>query len=388
MISPLFALLLGACTSAPETPAPSAPADPLPAGVVRLSGDVPAGYADIAYGPDGTLYASWVELPKDGPPRVVLAASADGVQFDTVPIDDPRAPFVGVARKPWLAADADRVALVYGSGDPRSSAIVGISAPAGPDLVLDPAVTIAIDDPWDFVDQPSVAVDRAGALHVLWKGEREGRVRLYAAAEHDWTEPHEVDPFPGRICECCPTELQFDAAGDALLLLRNNIANQRDIWLARGPVGAPFDTIEQVSTNGWVVAGCPFEGPMLAQLDGGVLAATWVDATLGDTRVWLSVQQPGQSWAPEALVWPDADHSQSWPTIAATDDGALWITAETAFEGTELRRTADLGASFTDVAPFAALTGVALAAHGGRVTLVGADEAGVVYVQHLAEGAG
>jgi hypothetical protein len=201
------------------------------------SGKVVARSADVAVGPDGTVYVSWAD-ERSGDADVRVARSTDGgATFEpSVALDgEEREPLVSMARRPYVAADGDRMAVVFNQQDP-----VGISLYVSDAGALDFGTPIALgtDLPAsNFHDFPK-AIFRNGEIHVAWQTyDPDGwMVLARESAGYDATEADGLSA--GVPCECCPLDIA-QSGDDLLLAFRNNLDNQREHWVARRRTAAP-----------------------------------------------------------------------------------------------------------------------------------------------------
>jgi hypothetical protein len=320
------------------------------------------GWPDVAIAPDGTVWVSWAAVRlEDETGDVWLARSRDGGEtFETpIRVDTLDRLFLGSVRQPVLVADDERVAVAVGGGSYLDSSVwlyVG-SAREPRDFEaheLDAARVQGADAGTDIVlvDQPDVGFDAAGQLMVIWKqGSRDEAFRLVMGREQDGFARHEVERSgrSSQPCECCPTALQVYGDGEMLLAFRDNARNVRDIFVSRADPTHPFEPLAQVSSSGWQVGSCPFDGPTLADDGAGTLLAVWVSGHDEDNYAYLSTSPDrGQRWTPERRLRPGRQDSETWPDAASDGEGGLHVALEAIGLGTWLMSSRDGGATFTE----------------------------------------
>lgn len=319
-----------------------------------LSGS-PADGVDLEADADGDVWVGWVEAGR------YRLTHGDGVRFSAA-IDLGEAS-ASLARRPRLAVGDGRVAVVRSDGITNDARVVlRLGDAAGFEtIVLD-----ALDgSTLDVLDQPTVAFSD-GAVVASWKVGFNHDTAIAVARETDGFTREIVTALPPP-CPCCPHEVAF-AEGDLMLLQRSDQANLREIHLGRERNGQMVTS--RVSWNDWVVAGCPFDGPKIAN-DGG-LVVTWMDGTPGRATVWVARSDDGGATWSQGVPVLDRDLEQVFPNVVATAD-ALWLTVEALFEATWVLRSEDGGETWDEVARLP-LTGVDLAPGG----LAGIDAGGVV----------
>jgi len=325
--------MLGACTSA----------DPSSIDAGRDAVDQLV--AEAALGPDivasgDRLAMSWTER-RDDADELHLAtwSPTEGLATARVASDDV---VVGLARKPSIAwGDDGTVWVSFTSGDPRGSSLWLARATNGlAEVEVERIATAGPDQLPTLLDQPEVRVGPDGDVWLMVKAEVDHpTVELWLGRGTDDFDLQPVTPFPGRPCECCPHQLDFTPDGEALLTIRNDQQNLREIWVARAGRGSTdFDRVQQVSTTGWIVPGCPFDGPRMAARRDPRLVVTWVDATEGVTRPWLARSDDGgASWREEEALLEGRGTAFAYPLVV--DDGtSLWVAAEELWDGLVVSR--------------------------------------------------
>lgn len=347
---------------------------------LRLADDAQGG--DLA-ARDGRLVASWAEPTADGD-GLVVAEVTDGRPGPVVRPAPGVDVVVGLARKPSLALSADgAVRVTWSTGDPRGSTVGWLDDALAPDAAPVVLATAGPGQVPDLLDQPE-AFEGPDGPWVLYKGQVDHpTMGLFLARASTGWAPERLDPFPGRPCECCPHRLDATPGGDVLLTVRNDERNLREIWLARADAGTTaFDRRSQVSTTGWVVQGCPFDGPRTAVVDDDRLIVAWTDAASGRSRLWVATSDDGgASWSGEAAPFPD-DGTTAWgfPAVAATS-ARTWVAAEVL--GGTVRVAVDGGDGFVEVAPEVAVEAVELVADADGAWLLGHAPDGALWLQRL-----
>jgi hypothetical protein len=84
----------------------------------------------------------------------------------------------------------------------------------------------------------------------------------FGTFDRSWKQTGEM-PVDLRVCECCPTTAAVTSEGP-IVAYRNRSAEEiRDIYVARFERGKWTDPAP-VHTDGWKIAACPVNGPMLS----------------------------------------------------------------------------------------------------------------------------
>ncbi len=161
-------------------------------------------------------------------------------------------------------------------------------------------------------------------------GEGAGEMALYARSiEGDGRLGKEIVIDP-RVCDCCPTSAVRLADGALLVAYRDRSSDEvRDISVVRIVDGVVAEA-SWSSGDGWKVAGCPVNGPVLA-VRGENVALTWF--TFGsDMRARVSCafsKDGGRSFGPPVRVANTRAHGR----VDATFDESnrllvTWLEAD------------------------------------------------------------
>ena len=112
----------------------------------------------------------------------------------------------------------------------------------------------------------SLAADAKGDLFAAWLDKRGGHgTKLYGARSTDggvtWSKNVMIYDSPeGTICECCHPSVAIDAAGQILVMWRNWLGGSRDMYLTRSRDGVAFSKPEKLGTGTWPLNACPMDG--------------------------------------------------------------------------------------------------------------------------------
>jgi len=140
----------------------------------------------------------------------------------------------------------------------------------------------------------SLASDGKDTLFAIWLDKRSGKgTRVYGARSTDagatWSKNVPVYESPeGTICECCHPSVAIDAGGQVVVMWRNWLGGNRDMYLARSRDGMSFSRPEKLGTGSWPLNACPMDGGGMA-LSGGRIVTAWRRAE----NVFLA--EPGRS---------------------------------------------------------------------------------------------
>ena len=123
----------------------------------------------------------------------------------------------------------------------------------------------------------ALAATPSGFVVVAWLDLREKGTRIYAAVSRDhgatWTPDTLIYASPsGPVCECCHPSVAIGADGRVAIMFRNNLAGQRDMYLAESKDGVTFSPASKLGTNSWTLNACPMDGGAVAFNAEGVVS--------------------------------------------------------------------------------------------------------------------
>jgi hypothetical protein len=218
-----------------------------PAATIAEGASIVANWADVpsvARQDDGALVAHWAETSAAGGEAydVVLARSSDG------------------------GATWRRLGSPHRDGTPTEHGFVS--------LVPDGDAVLAV-----WLDGRATANGAAGATSLR-------AARIGAALG----EEQLVDE---RVCDCCSTSAARTADGPAVIFRDRGAGELRDPSIARR-IGGTWAAPRGVHADGWQIAGCPVNGPMLAAAGREVVAAWY---TLAEKQPRVRVAFSGDAGA-------------------------------------------------------------------------------------------
>lgn len=106
--------------------------------------------------------------------------------------------------------------------------------------------------------------------------------------------PHRGPPsllLDERVCECCQTDAATTNDGPIVVYRNRSEDEVRDIYIVRFENGE-WSEPRPVHDDGWVIAGCPVNGPAIAA-DGDFVAVAWFTAADDEPRTRIAVSTDG-----------------------------------------------------------------------------------------------
>jgi hypothetical protein len=156
----------------------------------------------------------------------------------------------------------------------------------------------------------------------------------------------------GRVCECCPTSTATTSEG-VIVAYRDRSANEtRDIFVSRLADGR-WSTPTTVHKDGWVLDGCPVNGPAVTAR-GANVAVAWFTAVKDQGRAFVAFSRDaGRTFA--APVRVDDVSALGRVQLALLDDGSVavsWVEFADGISRLKVRRV-EAGGTRSDAASLA-----------------------------------
>jgi hypothetical protein len=164
----------------------------------------------------------------------------------------------------------------------------------------------------------AMAADGQGNAFATWLDLRNGGAEIWGAASRDggvtWAANAPIYKSPdSHVCECCHPSVAMDAAGRVAVMWRNWLGGARDLYLATSSDrGKTFGAARKLGEGTWKLNGCPMDGGSIAfNAEGEPLA-------IGRRERVIFATQPA---APEMRL-SDAGNQ---PVIFSTPRGAVYL---------------------------------------------------------------
>jgi hypothetical protein len=127
----------------------------------------------------------------------------------------------------------------------------------------------------------AMASGGAHTLFAAWLDLRDKGTRVYGSVSTDggasWSANRLVYESPsGTVCQCCHPSVAIDSAGVIYVMFRNELAGSRDLYLTRSSDGGKtFEPAGKLGTRTWKLQACPMDGGGLAVDEKGGVATAW-----------------------------------------------------------------------------------------------------------------
>jgi hypothetical protein len=125
------------------------------------------------------------------------------------------------------------------------------------------------------------------------------------------------------VCDCCQPRMAMTATGPLVAYRDRTPEEQRDI-VVRRHVDGRWQGPVSVGEDGWIIEGCPVNGPAVAAVDERV-AVAWFTAAAGKPRVRFAASRDGgATFAPAVDL--DAAGAFGQTGLVLGDDGTALVT--------------------------------------------------------------
>ena len=199
----------------------------------------------------------------------------------------------------------------------------------------------------------ALAADTGGNLFSVWLDTRTpGATTLYGARSTDggvsWSKNVPIYSSPdGTICQCCHPSLAIGPDRQIVVMWRNWLDGNRDMYIARSRDGKTFTKAEKLGGGSWQLNACPMDGGGLAVFQNRVMTA-WMrkgavyvaepghpETEVGqgrDVALAAGVKGPYVAWVASAGIevrTPDAPQpvrltsNGAFPSLASVADGTV-----------------------------------------------------------------
>lgn len=172
-------------------------------------------------------------------------------------------------------------------------------------------------------------------------GGNPGPMSLRTAIIGEAIEPSEL--LDERVCDCCTTGAAMTDAGPVVVYRDRADGDVRDIGIAGGAAGGG----RLVHEDGWVIPGCPVNGPSV-DAAGGTVAVAWYTGADNRARVLAAISTDGgATFGPPVVV--DDTHGAAVPlgrvdVVLDGDEAVVSWLANKRLEGTiKLQRVSATG---------------------------------------------
>lgn len=299
-----------------------------------------AGEQNLAVGPDGHVYLSWIDPEADSSSALRFAMLGNAWSRPRT-IAQGRGWFVNWADFPALAASGRTLVAHWLERSGRSTYAYDIRVTRSTDggTTWSTPVTPHRDQTATEHGFASLWPDDGGAVSMVWVDGRRsgpgGGMNLRTATLSAAGALGEEVELDDRICDCCQTAVARTSEGPVVVYRDRSTDEVRDIAVVRLGHGA-WTTPAKVADEQWRINACPVNGPAIAAQRRDV-AVAWYTAAGGTKRVEVAFSgDAGASFGAPTVV--DDGHPVGRVGVILLDDGAALVSwLEDAGAGAEVR---------------------------------------------------
>ncbi|MGH7502409.1 MAG: sialidase family protein [Longimicrobiales bacterium] len=188
-----------------------------------------------------------------------------------------------------------------------------------------------------------------GEMGAVWLDGRETAGNAHDGSEHSMNSamtlryttfsaagvPAADELVDGRTCDCCQTDVAVTADGPVLVYRDRSDTEVRDIAVTRHVNGSWTEPVP-VHEDGWVIPGCPVNGPSAAARERELVVA-WFTAAQDTARVRVAFSSDAGATFGAPLRIDDGDPVGRADVLMLDDGQALVSWLERTDDGAEVR---------------------------------------------------
>jgi hypothetical protein len=162
----------------------------------------------------------------------------------------------------------------------------------------------------------AMAAGPTGQAFCVWLDLRNGKTEVMGAASNDggetWGENRLIYRSPdGNVCECCHPSVTFAQDRSLMVMWRNWLGGNRDMYFATSPDGQMFSTATKLGNGAWPLKACPMDGGAIVARTANDLSSIWrreneIYLTSGGSRKERGLGEGEQPWIAQADQGPVA----------------------------------------------------------------------------------
>lgn len=189
---------------------------------------------------------------------------------------------------------------------------------------------------------PASVLDANGKLHTIWLDHRAMAIDKAAKPEHKEHDGvamaqksslyYAADGVAERellkgVCFCCKTAMAIGPKGELYAAWRHVFAgNMRDMGFTMSRDGGKtFAPLKRVNEDGWMIQGCPDDGPALAVDAKGTVHMVWPTVKNETGLLHYSTTKDGVSFTQPIAVPTLGAPKPSHPQIAIDGSGTVFV---------------------------------------------------------------
>jgi len=298
----LVPLAVAVVVAAPSGVPDQAAQGPFAGAFVERPSPAPAGSAqpNLAVGPDGALWLSWLETREEGGHRFRVSRLAGESWTPPVTVAEGPRFFANWADFPSVFVARDGTIAVHWlqRGDGRGTYDYGVRVRTSRDGVTwtDALIPYGDRSPTEhgfvsFYDDPK------SGLGLIWLDGRnmgghegQGSMSLRSASLQGGQPSHE-QLIDGKVCDCCQTSAAATDEGVVIAYRDRSDDEIRDMSIAR-LIDGRWTQPTSLHADGWQINACPVNGPSVAAR-GRSVAAAWFTAEGGTPRSLVAFSSDG-----------------------------------------------------------------------------------------------
>ncbi|MDB6130384.1 MAG: hypothetical protein JWM04_1491, partial [Verrucomicrobiales bacterium] len=181
---------------------------------------------------------------------------------------------LGMRRGPRIFAGPNRItvtAISHAEGNLYGWSSADEGTTWGPPVIVNDAKTSAREG------LHAMAGNGRGELFAVWLDLRNKGTQLWGSRSTDggktWQANIKVYESPEKsICECCHPSALFTSDGNLVVMWRNSLNGNRDLYqIISSDGGKSFAAATKLGSESWKLKGCPMDGGSLGEVSGKII---------------------------------------------------------------------------------------------------------------------
>jgi hypothetical protein len=305
-----------------------------------------AGQQNLAVGPDGRVFLSWIEQRPDSAHALRFAVLGGATWSAPRTVAEGRDWFVNWADFPAFAALSERdLAATWLTRSARGRYAYDLRLARSTDggTTWTAGVVPHRDATATEHGFAALLAMPGGLAAAFWVDGR--KYALPDSARHEMSlrlatldargQPSAETELDERICDCCQTAAAMTAEGPVVVYRDRSPDEIRDIAIVRHVNGA-WTAPRTVADDGWRINACPVNGPAIAA-DGRGVAVAYYTAAGGPRRVKVAFSHDAGATFGPPLAVDDGRPAGRVAVVVLPDGAALVSWLEDTGAGAELR---------------------------------------------------
>ena len=171
----------------------------------------------------------------------------------------------------------------------------------------------------------AMAANEGGLLFMVWLDLRNQKTQLWGARSNNsgksWEPNLKIYESPdGSICECCHPSVAVGDEGKIVVIWRNWLEGNRDMYQVRSEDGGKtFGQARKLGSGSWPLKGCPMDGGSLV-ISSNEVVSVW----RRENRLFATAEGPRETLVSDSGTQPIVIRTKTGPEFIWQNGGNLY----------------------------------------------------------------